>query len=211
MISIISKPKFTNQGKLYEKFLQYKNTNKRPGNTFKDRVTISLIIELLPSDKVLEEFIFSHRKYKTLIKHDALSRLIEIDNQNLLEKVVLTSSNSEIVRTAINHIKNQRILQKIAYGENTLIPESQRKKIQKMALYRITNQIFFQETILQLKTSQQLFSYFKRIKNKSSYRKISEFHRRLIPIIIDKYPNKEVTLEFKNKKYPQKIRNLVKS
>ncbi|MHA2250947.1 MAG: hypothetical protein ACXAD7_11330 [Candidatus Kariarchaeaceae archaeon] len=210
MVTITPTNLLFEENNLFSKFLELKNNQNRPDNSFKEQIAISLIIELHPSDEVLEEFIFSP-KYKSLIRHEALTKAIELDNQQLLERVVLLSSNYEIMRTALNHIENQITIQKVAMGKNPHIPKSRWLDLQRFALQHITDPKLFSETILKVKSLHQLIQYFHKIRCKSNYRNMSSFLKRLVPVLIDNISDKMILNEFITRKYPNSIRKSAES
>ncbi|MHA2091434.1 MAG: hypothetical protein ACW98K_11290 [Candidatus Kariarchaeaceae archaeon] len=192
---------------LYSKFLEFKE-RKQVISSFEDRIWINLILNFSTEVEIFEEIIHGDYKYKTMDRHEALSKAIELDMQELLERVVLHSTCAELVQTAINHIKNQNILQLVACGRNESLSISQQKRIANLALTRITDYQVLLETIMSMYSMKQLYSIFKKIQSKSNFRKLTKFHIRIIPIFIEQFPDKEIIEEFGKKKYPSVIREL---
>ncbi|MCE7734312.1 MAG: hypothetical protein GPJ54_05485 [Candidatus Heimdallarchaeota archaeon] len=165
------------------------------------------IIESLPLPKILEEFIFSSRKYNILIKHDALIRAIELDYFHIVEKVLIESSNLELLKTAIINVDNDQLLKMLATGLNKNIIANHRYKIQNLALNNIKDPEIFSSTFFEISTQEIVTRVFKKIKYKSHYKTLSKLQKRILPLLVSQIPREEIIAEFNRaNKYPLELR-----
>ena len=164
------------------------------------------IIESLPLPKVLEEFIFSPRKYNILIKHDALIRAIELDYDHIVEKVLTESNNFELLKTAIINVDNDQILKMLATGLNNSIPTNKRHKVQNLALDNIKDPEIFSNTFLEISNLEKVNRVFKKIRYKSHYKRLTKLQKRILPLLIPYITREELVSEFsRTNKYPLEL------
>lgn len=199
----------------YEKITLELAFNKIKNSTYikkniDDISIIYKIIESLPLPMVLEEFIFSSRKYNILIKHDALIRAIELDYSHLVEKVLTESSNMELLKTAIINIDNDQILKMLATGLNKNIAANHRYTVQNLALNNIKDPEIFSNTFLEISTEEIVTRVFKKIKFKSHYKTLSKLQKRILPLLIPFIAKEELIAEFtRTNKYPLELRKSI--
>lgn len=192
--------------KEFEKF-RNKPLNK---NSLNEISLIYKLIEQSPTPEFIEEIIFTNRKYHLLIKHDSLIRAIELGYFEILNKVVLFSSDVDLIKTAINYVNDNTLLQLVVMGVNLNLSNSKNAEIKNRALMRITDKNVFCETFTKAYSKHDYEKFFKKIKHKSNYKTLSKFQQRLIPQLISLLPNDEVYIEFARKdKYPKFITDLV--
>lgn len=199
----------------YDKFTLELAFNKIKKLTYikkniEDISIIYKIIESLPLPKILDEFIFSTRKYNILIKHDALIRAIELDYTHIIEKVLAESSNIELLKTAILNVDNDQILKMLATGLNKNIAANHRHKVQNLALNNIKDPKIFSNTFLEISNEEIITKVFKKIKYKSHYKTLSKLQKRILPLLFPYIPREEIIAEFTRKnKYPLELRKSI--
>ena len=168
------------------------------------------IMESIPLPRVLEEFIFSSRKYNILIKHDALIRAIELDYKHIVERVITESGNIELLKTAILNVENDEILLMLATGLNKKIPYTKQFKIQELALNNIKDPLVFSHTLREILSQEIADRVFKKIKYKSHYRTLSKLQKRILPLLIAFISKEELNIEFnRSNKYPLQLRKSI--
>ncbi|MHA2028668.1 MAG: hypothetical protein ACW99Q_04695 [Candidatus Kariarchaeaceae archaeon] len=177
----------------------------------KNQEIISLIyklIEKLPFPYILEEFIFTKRKYNILIRHDALLRAIELEYHHILEKVLLKSTSVELIKTAIFNIDDDFHLKQFITCSNHKLPDYKFRDVQLLALNNIKDHKIFREAFNKIYTDDLLVDIYRKIRHKSRYRTFSSLQKRLFPILFSLLPEAEMLSELnREKKYPLQIRN----